>query len=85
MVRIGETHTVQYCTPCKSYQIYQDITGQCPICERSTTTTSTFRPGDYEVTRTMTYDGRINPEKIEPIANLEINGNWIPTAYCDFL
>ena len=84
-VRINETHTVHYCTPCKSYQVYQDVTGQCPICEGPTTVTSTFRPGDYEVQRTMTYDGRINPEKIEPLANLEINGNWIPSAYCDYL
>ena len=33
----------------------------------------------------MTFDGKINPEKIQPIANLEINGNWIPSAYADYL
>jgi len=84
-VRINQSHTVNYCTPCKSYQIYQDAAGQCPICEGATVVTSTFRPGDYVVDRTMTFDGRINPEKIEPIANLEINGNWIPSAYVDYL
>jgi hypothetical protein len=84
-VRIKQTYNVQYCTPCKSYQIYQDIAGQCPICEGSTSTTATFRPGDYVVTRVMTFDGKINPEKIQPIANLEINGNWIPSAYADYL
>ena len=84
-VRISSTHTVKYCTPCKSYQIYQDVSGQCPICEGGTPVTNTFRPGDYTVDRVMTFDGRINPTKLEPIANLEINGNWIPSAYVDYL
>jgi hypothetical protein len=84
-VRISDTHTIHYCTPCKSYQIYQDSAGQCPICEGGTTVSSTIRPGDYTVSRVMTFDGRINPPKLEPIANLEINGNWIPSAYCDYL
>jgi len=80
-VMVAETLTIHYCSPCRSYQVYQDIAGQCPICKNGTSVSGRVNAGTYPVTRVMTYDGRMNPLTCEPIANYEINGTWVPARY----
>ena len=84
-VRVNTRHNVQYCSRCKKYQVYQDAVGTCPICLEGTTSSSTIRPGVYTVTGVMTYSGEINPTMVQPIANYQISGNWIPARYCEAL